>query len=267
MHKIANDKKQFIDDHFHEGSNLDKNIFDRISSSIELHYLADQHNWDNDVEVLQWIVESEHCSEATALLIFWRAQPQEFTIFDWNAKKISSNFDFDIFQLIKTIVPHFKSGFYKKDTEISYSPASDRSTSEEDIPAMMRLATHGQEAIVYYDKVEVNSWFGEYLNSKINSCAIHEDLFNIAYFVRDPESAKLILAHPLCDKGIAVLVFWRLKTSGIIWHEADAITKEIVRKINNHEYSEVLRYDPSTDTTIETQKAKWRIPEIMMRPV
>ncbi|SIS39777.1 protein of unknown function [Chryseobacterium joostei] len=78
MAKLTEEKKLFIDDNFYEGlddNELDRTKFEMLTEPEELHYLADKHNWDNGVKVLQWIVESNICSEATALQIFWLAQP------------------------------------------------------------------------------------------------------------------------------------------------------------------------------------------------
>lgn len=102
MLKLTSEQKQFIDDHFYETQadhELDKQKFDSLTTPYELHYLADQHNWDDGVKVLQWVVESTDCSEATALQIFWWAQPMDFQNFKL-AESLKNNYADETFSLI-----------------------------------------------------------------------------------------------------------------------------------------------------------------------
>ncbi|WP_459190288.1 DUF4274 domain-containing protein [Parabacteroides sp. APC149_11_2_Y6] len=59
-----------------------------LTQPDELHYLANVVNWDIHIPILVWIVKQAICSEATALMIFWQAQPQDYIIYKWNTTRI-----------------------------------------------------------------------------------------------------------------------------------------------------------------------------------
>ena len=46
-----------------------------IESPEELHQLAWNHNWDDGIQFLEWMVEHPQCDKGTALLIFWLGEP------------------------------------------------------------------------------------------------------------------------------------------------------------------------------------------------
>ena len=72
--------KQYIDNHIVENPNIDLNKLSVLTEPDELHYLASVVNWDIHIPLIEWIVKQSICSEATALMIFWQAQPQDFTV-------------------------------------------------------------------------------------------------------------------------------------------------------------------------------------------
>jgi hypothetical protein len=256
---ISQDRQDFIELYFNEAEEPDKEIFDTLKTPEELHYLADHWDWEDGVDVLQWIVESPLCSEATALMIFWQAQPNDFTEYSWKAKKLPDG-DIEMFNLIRTIVDKFECGFYAK-TSITYDPICDM-PDEIIIPEIMYQATTGEETYFYYDEKEIRSWFGEYLDNKIARCDTALDLFNIAAFLRysNIENYEKILKHPLCDKGVALLIFWRLHTYCNMYCNEE-LPKEIIEKMQTNQYQEVLYYDPNKDTEISiNKKQKWTIP-------
>lgn len=272
MTEISQEKKQFIDDNFYEGlseSELDKAKFELLSSPYELFYLANKHNWDDGVKLMQWIAESDICSEATALQLFWLAQPKEYQVYKLTdtIKRNDTGVRNDTFYLIKTILERFENGFYKK-TELHFDPTILIET-EQEVPAFMKEPTNGAETYVYLEKKEVERWFGEILENKIEHCDSTMELFNIASFTNTAEWAKLILSHPLCDKGIAIMLFWRLKTFASFWYETNSMLAEIVEKVRNNKYPEIVAYNPKTDTEIKMKepKPKWTIPAIMSQPI
>ncbi|MGO4291732.1 DUF4274 domain-containing protein [Chitinophaga sp. RAB17] len=269
MSSLSPTQKQFIDENFYEGFGnlIRKEKFNQLTTPQELHYLAEQHNWDDGVDVLQWVVESEQCSEATALMLFWLAQPREFIKYKltFTFGNIHEN---QVFQLIKTILENFTKGVYKK-TDIHFDPVTVNGFPPLQVPAFMRLATKGEETYIYFEKKEVDGWFLPQLENKIKRCDNALELFNIASFIKIPDKAKLILNSQLCDKGIAVMLFWKLMTYAYMWHETSDLLTEIIEKVDAKEYPEVLSYDPTTDTqiTMNVPKPKWAIPEMMTRPV
>ena len=78
---LSQARKDFIDAHFHENvaeQDLNREAFDQLQTPQELAYLAQQHNWDNGVQLMLWLAQSPLCSQATAAEIFWLSQPQEY---------------------------------------------------------------------------------------------------------------------------------------------------------------------------------------------
>lgn len=226
MTALSPDKKKFIDDNFYEAQEdkeLDKQKFNLLTQPEELHYLADKHNWDDGVKILQWIAESKNCSQATALQIFWLAQPQDFQTYKWS-ENLKDNDAGQTFNLIKTIYKNYQEDFYQL-ADIHFDPAI-HIGKEHQVPDFMKQPTNGEETYIYLDKSEVDSWFGDVLENKIIRCDTTMELFNIASFTKLVETAKLILKHPLCDKGIAVLLFWRLKTFANMWYETNTMAAD-----------------------------------------
>ncbi|MGI9652096.1 DUF4274 domain-containing protein [Chryseobacterium sp. RLHN22] len=274
MKEITQERKQFIDDNFYEGideNKLNKSKFELLTSPYELQYLAEKHNWDNGIKILQWISESNICSEATALQLFWLSQPKDYQSYKLT-ETIKGEYvgdKNDIFQLIKTILNNFENGFYKK-TDIHFDPTI-HMEAEPQVPDIMKEATNGEETYIYLEKSDVDSWFGEILENKIKRCDTTMELYNIASFVKNNfnDKAELILKHPLCDKGIALMLFWRLKTHTPLWYSADTILNQIIKKIQNCEYPEIVAYNPKLDSEIKMKepKPKWTIPEFMIRPI
>lgn len=267
MKTLSKDKKRFIDDSFYEGQTereLSRQKFELLTEPEELHYLAEQHNWDNGVRLLQWITASDICSEATALHLFWLAKPNYYQAYKFT-DNLKETYENDVFDLIKIIYKNYLTNFYRK-TKIPFELSS-RVDTEQQVPDFMKEKTKGEETYIYLGKNEVESWFGETLKGEIERCNAPIELFNIASFIKAPEPAKFILEHPLCDKGIAVVLFWRLKTFASIWHETEVIMSDIIKKIQSDEYQEILSYDPKKDSDIKMKetKPKWAIPESMFQ--
>jgi hypothetical protein len=167
--------QQYIDNNIVENPNIDLSKLSVLTQPDELHYLASVVNWDIHIPILEWIVKQAICSEATALMIFWQAQPQDFTVYRWNETQIKE--DITVFHLIKIIIINYTNGFYLK-TDIHYNPANDKKDIFV-IPNFMYKDVKGEEPYSIYDEQDVKSWFGEYLNKQINSCSSTMDLYGI----------------------------------------------------------------------------------------
>ena len=102
--------QQYIDNNIVENPNIDLSKLSVLTQPDELHYLASVVNWNIHMPILEWIVKQAICSEATALMIFWQAQPQDFTVYRWNETQI--NEDITVFHLIKIIIINYTNGFY-----------------------------------------------------------------------------------------------------------------------------------------------------------
>jgi hypothetical protein len=264
MEEIMNFKE--LDKYFNENDEPNKEIFDKLTTPEELHYIAENHNWDNGITVLKWIVDNKLCSEATALMIFWRAQPYDYVEYKYDAKSLKYA-DTDIFDLIKIIMKNYKNGFYKK-TSIKYNPKEDM-PEDDNIPEIMYQETNGEEPYIYYDEKEVNSWFGEYLENLLARCDNSMELYNIAYLLEQKFSPSFIntwskiLEHKHCDKGIALFIYWKVRR-----HYPFVDRQFIVNKIINNEYKEIIKYDPKEDKGNKIKiENKWEIPEIMKKEI
>jgi hypothetical protein len=254
--------KDSLNKKFCENDEPDKFTFDKIKTSKELHYIVENYNWDNGTTVLKWIAESKLCSEATALMIFWRGRPYDYVKYNYNTKSID-RVDMDVFNLLKNIMDKYKHEFYKK-TSIKYNPKEDM-PDEENIPEIMFKETGGEEPYIYYEKEETNSWFGEYLENSLARCDNSMELYNIAYLMDImvfSRNWKKLIEHKHCDKGTALLIYWKSKK----YFMADI--REIEDKIINNEYKEIIKYNPKNDKENNYfKKNKWEIPEIMKKEI
>lgn len=236
--------------------------FQKFSTPYQLHDIAGRCLF----EIQQWIVESNLCSEATALMIFWNACPTDFLNYSWNKK---TGNDIDVFNIIRTVINNFEKGFYLK-TDISYNP-SEVILKTNFIPEVVLQASKGEDPYIYIDKKEIHSWFGDYLDNKIERCDTTIELYNIAVSLKNRDIAvyEKILEHPLCDKAIALIIYWLLdKYSNYSlyaedWPVIKPILEKIVYKLLNNEYEEVLTYDPNK----EVKPIKWRIPDCMFKKI
>lgn len=124
MYYITKAKSEFIKTALYEcsvkGTKPNLSDFDKLSSAPELHYLADLYNWDDGVEVLNWIIESPFCDLGTAKLIFWEADPIYYTRY---ATLEEAGLDLDTLALLFKIIHYYNSGKFKK-AIIKYNPAS-----------------------------------------------------------------------------------------------------------------------------------------------
>jgi hypothetical protein len=234
-----------------EGESIDDVFF--IYSPEALHRIADDHNWDDGIAELQWIVENSFCSEATAVMIFWRAQPDDYLEYS-----LDEDLD-EVFGLIKTVMEKYQNGFYMK-TAIEYNPKDDM-PADENIPDIMFEETEGEEPYIYYEHKDVG--FGEYLESQIRRCDNSIDLYNIAYLLTGHcffNNYEKILAHKHCDKGIALMVFWKLKQGCYVFDE-----EKIISKIKNNEYKEIIKFIPKDH--IAAKEIKWEPPADFKRKV
>lgn len=53
-------------------------VVTRQATAHELHFASDRHNWDEGQRFLRWVTKQPQCDPATALMIYFRAQPAWF---------------------------------------------------------------------------------------------------------------------------------------------------------------------------------------------
>jgi len=128
MYIISIKKSRFIKEKFFQTSfrgegdeKADRREFDKQKTPAELHYLASIFNWDDDKDVLEWIVNNPLCDKGTAFLIFWRSQPDFYTRFE---NEDEAEYDRETFRLVRNVVLNFQNGFYKS-ARIKFNPNSD----------------------------------------------------------------------------------------------------------------------------------------------
>lgn len=140
----------------------------------------------------------------------------------------------------------------------------------DEVPDYMKQPTNGEDWYIFYDEYEVEGWFGEERQRKYRGADSPMELFNFAYFCKDPECARLILEHPLCDKGVAVMLFWRLKSFANCYTSTNILLDEIKCKIKGDQYKEIIAYNPMMDDNISLfnkVEERWKIPEAMKKAV
>jgi hypothetical protein len=256
---------KYIFEHFVENDKPDFEKFAALTTE-ELDYLATVVNWDFDMPTIQWIVNQPICSKATALRIFWMAQPEDYLHYDLKSDKG----DVEPFELIKNIMDKYQHNFYLE-ADIHYNPKEDM-PAPDFTPSFMKAPTCGEESYVYYEKKDIPYGYWNGLQSALGRISDRMELFNIAYFIDSlakPKDVKMILEHPLCDKAIAILVYWRLKTNLMVYTATDEILSAIVESIKENKYPEMIAYNPMQDDKIKilNRKMKWSIPDVMKQPV
>ncbi|MBF8963452.1 DUF4274 domain-containing protein [Pontibacter sp. FD36] len=123
----------------------DYKLFEKLNST-EQYYLAQNYNWDNNGEILKWIIESHKCDKGTASLIFWSAEPDSY--FDKSEKEIAES-EKDIFLLLKRIVEKFNNKEFRR-SNLKYDPTEkvqnvdwSKQNVEWNIPEELKMPTTG----------------------------------------------------------------------------------------------------------------------------
>ncbi len=112
---ITQEREELILQNFVFNVDLDKIdelilIFNSLNSE-ELHYLAENYNWDNGLEVLESIVESPICDKVIAFLIYRRSDPMFLTRYE--NEEESRKDCVESFDLLKKAEKNLLDGFYK----------------------------------------------------------------------------------------------------------------------------------------------------------
>ena len=86
--------------------------------------------------------------------------------------------------------------------------------------------------------------------------------------MHEPEHARAILDHPLCDLGIATLVFWRLHSRCSLDVATPALLNQLAHNIESGAYAPVIAYVPAQDPEIKLPKTPiWEIPAVLKQAV
>jgi len=256
-------QKQYIDDHFFEGAAYTAAQFAQLRSSAELDYLLQQHNWDGDNRVLQWLAASPLLSRAAALEMFWLVQPQEFRQYPLT-QKLPHQAAQATFQLLQTLMNNYASGFYRQ-TARHFDPASYYAEPAA-IPTDLYTPSHGEEPYLYWEESDVAALFGTDFTAALRR-ADRMDLYNLAHLTPAhslDECVWLLLDHPLCERGIAQMLFWRLQ------YECPLLTPEhfhipFIRRWQAGDWAQA--HIAFTPTAPQTPPPAWDIPAVMYQAV
>lgn len=256
---------------------LDKKTFEKFNTPDSLHYLAQNWPWETkeEIEIVKWICQSDFCSLATAIMIFWLARPQDYTRY-----KLGSKIPYDdgVFEIIQLILDNIQKGKYSH-YGINYDPRNDMPQEQPKIDERMKAPINGEDAWYDDDYIRKISWYtpGE-LKTEIKSCSdniylnmMANGLDNFKYV---SALSELIIGHPLCDKGTALLLYWRLLKfyyeGGFLPVEAEEripVIKSIHEKLVDEFFNNGFEYTPLKDKEnfglLGILKKKWEIPEYM----
>ena len=265
---LSQSRKDFIDAHFHENiaeQDLSREAFDQLQTPQELAYLAEQHNWDNGVQLMLWIAQSPLCSQATAAEIFWLSQPQEYQQYKL-ASRLRPTARQQVCALIQVVMQRYPQDYATAD-DLHFDPAP-MWQNQLVIPAALYKPMPGDPSYVYYTEDDVDHWFPQEWLHQIEQASSAIELFNIAWFMSRPEQAAAILAHPLCDLGIATLVFWRLHSRCSLDVATPALLNQLAHNIESGVYAPVIAYVPAQDPEIRLPKPPiWEIPAVLKQAV
>lgn len=97
-----------------------KRVVTRRATAHELHYRCETYNWDDGMKLLRWAVKQPQCDPATALTIYFRAQPDHFF-----ALEDGDEDDWRMVKFLESIEPRFgKAGAFNPPS-VSYDPVKD----------------------------------------------------------------------------------------------------------------------------------------------
>ena len=127
----------------------DRKLFDKLNSA-EQYYLAEHYNWDDGVEVLNWIIDSKKCDKGTAAMIFWKAEPDYYME---RTLATIEDYERDVFELLQKILLKFKNSKFKR-SKLKFDPVAagyDTNVQSQheiwELPNELRSATKGMTPI------------------------------------------------------------------------------------------------------------------------
>ena len=273
---LSKARRRFIDDTFFERDDYTFEQFSQLQSSAELHYLMQQHNWDGDNRLLQWLADSPLCSAATALEMFWLAQPQDYQCYPLG-RVLPDEDEQANFQLIQTLMTRYVQGFYAEG-KWHFDPAAFWQQDTLDIPDSLYQPSLGETPYVYWEAEEVAGLFGEAFEHALRRSE-HMDVYNLALLLRDyqfEEAFWPLLNHPLCERGMAQMLFWRLYSSRFPFSQQArrAYCNEFIHRWQAGDWAKAaIAYDPAQDEAVTLPQAQaaravvWEIPAIMKQAV
>ena len=127
--------------------------------------LAENYNWDDGIEVLNWIINSPKCDLGTAILIFWESAPDYYA--EYNIENIRES-EKDTFDLLLKIIAKIKNREFKK-SRFEFIPSEYRVTefkSEYDIWKLPNELKTGNKGISPISLSRIKSIIWNYQRNK-----------------------------------------------------------------------------------------------------
>jgi hypothetical protein len=119
-------------------------LADPSTPALELHCFADHWNWGGGVEAMMTIAKHPNCDAATALLLFWRADPEYYLQF--SSRDDVPDYNRDGFDLTRLIEERFLRGEYSSSGQVAFDPPKDVRVSDP-IPGRRVIPTVMLEAV------------------------------------------------------------------------------------------------------------------------
>ncbi|MBC7876655.1 MAG: DUF4274 domain-containing protein [Anaerolineales bacterium] len=101
-----------------------------LNTSEKLNEFAAHYNWDDGFEVPVWIINNPQCDRGTALMMYWRAEPQYFCKYATCDDIPNSGWQISHYDFIREVEEKYINGFYKFQ-EILFNPRYDMSSGME----------------------------------------------------------------------------------------------------------------------------------------
>ena len=89
----------------------------------ELHFFAEQYNWDGDVKPIKKLIKNPNVDGGTLLYLYWYACPEDYYLFYRDAKEVERGYERDVFTVIRDIEQRIENRDYRT-ASIPFDPRS-----------------------------------------------------------------------------------------------------------------------------------------------
>lgn len=126
----------------------------KYTKTLNLYDKAIKYNWDDGLVELNKIINNSNCDKATALYIYWLADPVETYRRNKDVTKVNSEYDRQLINLLKKIEKKIHDNFYNISI-IPFDPGRHRGVdlmtedayNSSDIPLYMKTLVKGEKVI------------------------------------------------------------------------------------------------------------------------
>ncbi|QZD95999.1 DUF4274 domain-containing protein [Qipengyuania gelatinilytica] len=77
------------------------------------HFIAEVHNWDDELDVLYWIVSQPECDKATARSVFWKGEPTGYDFEE--SEEVMGESSYSVEPMLKFIADRFRNQGYRRE--------------------------------------------------------------------------------------------------------------------------------------------------------